>query len=169
MKEWNSSIYAFFDLTLAIEIIHGCHAHAFKCMAKVCKVQICQFLNKKDARSTGNMQKHVKSCWGDEVLQAYDDANNAEEVQTKIITSILHSRSITASFECKGKGKVTYLHRQHTCTKTKAELVCWVAESLRPFNIVKDRGFQCLMKTGRLEYYIPSPQTISHDVKLVFA
>ena len=47
----------------------------------------------------------------------------------------------------------------------------WVSESLRPFDIVKDRGFQSLMKTGRPEYYIPSPSTVhvSHDVQLVFA
>jgi len=40
---------------------------------------------------------------------------------------------------------------------------------MRPFNIVKDRGFQSLMKTGRPECYIPSPSTVSRDVKLVFA
>lgn len=51
----------------------------------------------------------------------------------------------------------------------RAELVRWVAESLRPFDIVKDRGFQSLMKTGRPEYYLPSPRTVSRDVKLVFA
>ncbi|KAG1765074.1 hypothetical protein EV702DRAFT_981720, partial [Suillus placidus] len=27
------------------------------------------YLNKKDAKSTGNMQKHVKSCWGEAALQ----------------------------------------------------------------------------------------------------
>lgn len=45
----------------------------------------------------------------------------------------------------------------------------WVSESKRPFNIVNDRGFQSLMKTGRPEYYIPSPTTVSRDVKQVFA
>jgi len=39
---------------------------------------------------------------------------------------------------------------------------------MRPFSIVSDRGFQCLMKTGRPEYYIPSAFTISRDVKQVF-
>ncbi|KAG0708068.1 hypothetical protein DFH29DRAFT_979429 [Suillus ampliporus] len=169
MKEWNSPIYAFFDPTPTIKIINGHRAHAFKCMAKGCKVRICRFLDKKDARSTGNMQKHVRSCWGDDVLQACDEAKNAEEVRTKIVTSVLHNGSIMVSFERKGKGKVTYLHRQHTCTETKAELVHWVAESLQPFDIVKDRGFQSLMKTGRPKYYIPSPRTISCDVRLRIA
>lgn len=44
----------------------------------------------------------------------------------------------------------------------------WVSESMRPFNIVKDRGFISLMKTGRPEYYIPSPTTVGRDVRKVF-
>jgi len=51
----------------------------------------------------------------------------------------------------------------------RAEIVRWVSENARPFEIVKDRGFQSLMKTGRPEYYIPSPSTVSRDVHLVFA
>ena len=48
------------------------------------------------------------------------------------------------------------------------EIVRWVAESMRPFKIVDDRGFQCLMKTGRPDYYIPSARTVSRDVKKIF-
>jgi hypothetical protein len=95
--------------------------------------------------------------------------------------------SITAAFEKSGKGKVTFSHRQHTKTEAKyvhghidlhkklklccnrAEIVRWVSENLRPFKIVSDRGFQSLMKTGRPDYYIPSPSTVSRDVKRVFA
>jgi hypothetical protein len=50
----------------------------------------------------------------------------------------------------------------------RAEIVRWVSESLRPFKIVSDRGFKCLMKTGRPDYYLPSPSTVSRDVRLVF-
>ena len=50
----------------------------------------------------------------------------------------------------------------------RAEIVRWVAESKRPDKIVKDRGFQLLMKTGRPGYHIPSPETVSRDVKMVF-
>lgn len=46
--------------------------------------------------------------------------------------------------------------------------VRWVSESMRPFSIVEDRGFQCLMKTGRPEYCLPSASTVSRDVKEVF-
>jgi hypothetical protein len=47
-------------------------------------------------------------------------------------------------------------------------MVRWVCEDLRPFQIVKDRGFRCLMKTGRPEIYIPSPEMISRDVRLIY-
>ncbi|KAG0692625.1 hypothetical protein DFH29DRAFT_817323 [Suillus ampliporus] len=159
MKEWTSPVYAFFDPTLRIIENDGWWAHEFKCSAQGCKTTIRRYLDKKDARSTGNMRKHVKSCWGDVVLQAADDAKDASEVCTKIVPGILRDRSITVSFECKGKGKVTYSNRQHTCAET----------NLRPFKIVKDRGFHILMKTGQPEYYLPSPTTISCDVWLVFA
>ena len=49
-----------------------------------------------------------------------------------------------------------------------AEITHWVAESMRPFNIVKDQGFQSLMKTGRPDCYIPPPRTVSCDVKRIF-
>lgn len=49
-----------------------------------------------------------------------------------------------------------------------AEIVRWVAENKRPFNVVNDRAFRNLMKTGRPEYRIPSAQTVSRDVRHVF-
>ena len=74
--------------------------------------------------------------------------------------------SITAAFERKkGDGKVTYSHRPHTRAETRTEIVRWVAESQRPFKIVCDCGFCCLMKTGRPGYFIPSPKTVSRDAK----
>lgn len=57
------------------------------------------------------------------------------------------------------------------CTNSidRAELVHWVSESLRPFEIVEDKGFQSLMNTGRPEYYVPSPSTVARNVRMVFA
>jgi hypothetical protein len=114
------------------------------------------------------MRKHAKKCWGEEVVTSADNAKNANEVRATTVMGALNPQSITAAFERKGKGKVNYSHRQHTKTEARAEIVRWVAESKRPFEIVADRGFQSLMKTGRPEYYIPSPTTVSRDVKKVF-
>ncbi|KAG1760964.1 hypothetical protein EDD22DRAFT_980398 [Suillus occidentalis] len=118
MKDWTSPVYAFFDPTPTIEMNGDRHAHVFKCMSKGCKVKICHFLDKKDTCSTGNMCKHVKACWGEEILQTADQARNAEEVCGKIVKNFL--------------------------------------------------GFQSLMKMGRPEYYIPSPSTVSRNVRLEY-
>ena len=128
-------------------------------------------MDTKDARSTSNMRKHVKSChgWGKAVLDAADSAKNAEEVREKIVKGILRDGSITEAFERKSNGKPTYSNRPHTRTEVKAEIVRWVCESIRPFDIVYDVRFLVLMKkTGRPEYYIPSPIMVSRDVRLVF-
>jgi len=50
----------------------------------------------------------------------------------------------------------------------RAEIVHWVSESAQPFKIVKDCGFQSLMKTGCPKYYIPSPSTVFCDIQMVF-
>lgn len=51
----------------------------------------------------------------------------------------------------------------------RAEIIQWVAESLHPFKIVKDHGFNSLMKMGWPSYYLPHLTTVSQDVKTVFA
>jgi len=52
---------------------------------------------------------------------------------------------------------------------SRAAIVRWVSENLRPFSIVEDCGFQVLMKTRGPEYYIPSRHTMACDVHMVFA
>ncbi|KAF9219131.1 hypothetical protein BS17DRAFT_718330 [Gyrodon lividus] len=151
MKDWNSPVYAFFQPIPAIEEADRRCSHVFKCCARGCKVTICRYLDTTDARSTGNMRKHARKCWGEDSLKAADAAKNATEVHEKIIGSILRTGSITQAFKMQGKGNATYSYRQHTRAETN------------------DHGFQSLMKTGRPEYYIPSVSTVSCDIQLVFA
>jgi hypothetical protein len=115
------------------------------------------------------MHKHTKRCWGAKIITSAVNAKNANNVRDTMIKGILDPQMIMATFERQGKDKVTLSHRQHKKTKSRAEIVRWVVESKRPFNIVSDCGFQNLMKTGRLEYYIPLLATVSRDVKKVFA
>jgi hypothetical protein len=167
-KEWTAPIYVFFKPDPIIEYIGTHRAHMFQCAVKSCKHKsrgVQRFLDKGDACSTGNLRKHAKKCWGKDVVEAADEDS---EVRTTTAQSASNPGSITTAFEWKGKGRVTYSHKQHTTTESRAELVRWVAENNHPFAIVKDRAFQSLMKTGRLGYYIPSPSTLSRDVKLVF-
>jgi hypothetical protein len=143
-----------------------------------------RYLDTSDAKSTSNLRKHARLCWGVETVAAADETRNLGASLDLIKTH--KDGSITEAFERKGKGKVTYSHRQHTTTQVRcvyvsrrprkhinklinsAEIVRWVAESKRPFNIVNDRGFQSLMKTGRPDYHLPSDKTISRDTKQTF-
>jgi len=77
------------------------------------------FLNTKDKLSTGNLIKHIKNCWGNEVWAADSECQDASEAWNTIIKPFAKSGSIMASFERKGKGAVTYSHCQHMKTQTK--------------------------------------------------
>jgi hypothetical protein len=140
------------------------------CATESCKSRgVRRYLDKGDAKSTSNMHKHAKKCWGADIIMSADNAKNANDVRETTVKGILNPQMITAAFKRQGKDKVKISHRQHTKTESRAEIVWWIAKSKRPFNIVSDCGFQNLMKTGRPEYYIPSPETVSRDVKKVFA
>ncbi|KAI6100037.1 hypothetical protein EDD16DRAFT_1492225 [Pisolithus croceorrhizus] len=67
--EWNSPIYAFLAPEPTIEYIAGHCSQVFWCTAQGCKKGVRRYLDKSDAQSTGNMHKHVKACWGEDVLQ----------------------------------------------------------------------------------------------------
>ena len=118
--DWTSPIYAFFspipDITYDAM---GCHAHEFHCTAAYCKGKqiICQFLDTMDHKSTSNLKRHATVCWGSDVvgdaLEARDDLKS-----TRKMLSEMRDGSITASFQWKGKGKVSYSHRQHTKAET---------------------------------------------------
>ena len=99
--------------------VEGHPAHEFKCTAQGCKATVRRYLDTKDARLTGNLCRHARSCWGADVVTAANDARNADEVRTEMRPGLLRDGSITAAFERKGKGKVTYSHRQHTHQETK--------------------------------------------------
>ncbi|KAG0692737.1 hypothetical protein DFH29DRAFT_817173, partial [Suillus ampliporus] len=145
-RGWTSPVYAFFEPTPSIEYTAGRCSHVFKCLAKGCKQHVWRFLDKDDTKSTSNMTKHIKSCWGESVYLTAQDTKTVAMARTTVVQGVLQTGLIMSSFERKGKGKVTYLHRQHTKTETKT-----------------------LMKMGCPEYYLPSPSTVSCDVKLVFA
>ncbi|KAF4618847.1 hypothetical protein D9613_009691 [Agrocybe pediades] len=173
-QEWTSNIYGFFSPTVKIAEINGRRAHEFECSAEHCKGHgvnariVRRFLDKGDAKSTSNLKRHAIRCWGETLVEQAMKAANVESIREGLKDAKLVDGSITAVFKRNGKGKITYSHRQHTASQTRAEIVRWVSESMRPFNIVEDRGFKCLMLTGRHNYRLPSRVTVARDVKRVF-
>lgn len=63
------------------------------------------------------MHKHVKICWGAETVRLATEARNLQDTCQVLAKS--KDGSVAAAFQVKGKGKVTYSHRQHTKSKTK--------------------------------------------------
>ncbi|KAG2035446.1 hypothetical protein BDR03DRAFT_868183, partial [Suillus americanus] len=167
-EDWIGPSYSFFNPVPVMSHVNGQRFHAFSCCAKGCNQLIHCFLNKADVKSTSNMWKHAKKCWGTDTVEIVDQAKNATVAQESIIEPLHTTDSIMAAFERKGKGKVTYSHRQHMKTESQAKIVRWVSESVQPFKIVEDRGFQSLMKTGWPECYIPSVSTVSCNIKLIY-
>jgi hypothetical protein len=188
-KKWSSPVYVFFKNTPQIEYKSGRRCHVFECAASRCRGRngrnVIRFLDKGDANSTSNLLRHAKICWGIEAVGAATATQDLEAARDVLGRTKLRDGTILAEFQRISKDKVTYRHTQHTTSEARyilffksyiyifhvrprAEIVRWVAESKRPFQIVKDRGFQSLMKTGRPAYQLPSPQTVSRDVKKVF-
>jgi hypothetical protein len=121
-KDWTAPVYAFFKPVPTIGTDNGCPYHTFVCAALDCKHKsrgVHRFLDKGNAKSTSNMRKHAKRCWGEDVMKAADKAESANEVRRTTIKGFLDPQSAKAAFEWKGKGKVQYTHRQHTTTKSR--------------------------------------------------
>ena len=120
-QDWTSPIYTFFNPRLLIEVINGRRCHEFICAAPHCKGKgakpqiVHQFPDTTDAKSTGNLRKHAKLCWGTDIVDKADDAKDIASIRKGLATAQkTRDGSITASFERIGKGKVTYMTCQHT-------------------------------------------------------
>ncbi|KAF6742603.1 hypothetical protein DFP72DRAFT_766283, partial [Ephemerocybe angulata] len=165
-------VYAFFKPDPVFQHIDNRPCHVFTCAAAHCRNPtntVRRYLDTKDSNSTSSLRKHAEKCWGAEALKAAQSAADANTVRSSgILASGSFSGAIDKIFERLGKGKVTYSHRAHTKVESRAECVHWVAESLRPVGIVGDRGFLSIAKTGRPDHYIPSPSTVSRDLKNSF-
>jgi hypothetical protein len=126
-KDWNAAIYAFFEPTPEIVYIKERRVHVFRCLAKSCKGKgrpharlVNRFLDTKDAKSTSNLLKHARVCWGRETVEAAN-ITNLDGAREAVGKNELKDGSLTAVFERlkNGKGKLTYSHRQHTKTEAK--------------------------------------------------
>ena len=123
-RDWNSLIYVFFKSTPSIEYIKGRRVHVFECNAKHCKgkgngCMVRRYLDTTDAKSTSNLRKHAKICWGEEAVMAADQTRDvlaAHEALEKMSTK---DGSILEAFERVAKSKVTYSHCHHTTIETQ--------------------------------------------------
>lgn len=100
-----------------VEYTNGRKAHVFECAAKSCRCRsrsVRRFLDTGDAKSTGNLRRHAKVCWGEETVAAADNTRDVTTAREALGNTKSVDGSITAVFQRAAKGKVTYSHRQHT-------------------------------------------------------
>jgi hypothetical protein len=104
----------------------GRRAHSFACAKKGCNQKIHRFMDGQDSRSTSNLIKHAKTCWGIDAVKAAQEAKDLNEAREAVVGKYYkQDGSITTASEIKGKGKVTYRHKQHNRTETR-----WVQPAL---------------------------------------
>jgi hypothetical protein len=128
-KDWNSPIYVFFKPMPSIEYIKERRVHVFECDAKHCKGKgngrmVRRYLDTTDAKSTGNLRKHAKICWGDDVVTAADATRDVLAAREALGKMKLKDGSILEAFQRVAKSKVTYSHRQHTTTESRYISIC---------------------------------------------
>jgi len=80
----------------------------------------------RDSRSTSNLQRHAKTCWGDEAVDAADATKNRSVMEAALkILNTKKNGSIMAAFEQVPKGTPLYSTRQHTKIEARyAQLEC---------------------------------------------
>lgn len=125
-QEWTAPIYAFFEPRPSVEIVNGRRCHEFKCGAPHCngkgsKARIVRrFLDTGDAKSTSNLRKHAKVCWGVDLVTQADETRDIASIRKGLAAAKkLKDGTITACFEQQGKRKETYSTRQQTYKETR--------------------------------------------------
>lgn len=126
MKDWSSPVYAFFKAVPQIAVIDNRRCHIFECAAPSCKGtgkkprDVRRYLDTNDRSSTGNLRKHARLCWGNEIVEKADAAKDLAYARKEIGQLKQVDGSITAAFErVSGKGRIKYSHRQHTSAETR--------------------------------------------------
>ena len=99
------------------------------------------YLDTSDAKSTGNLRKHARICWGVETVATADEARNygaALDALKKV-----KDGSITEAFQQIGQAKVTYSHRQHTTTQSRCANFLRSPRKLVNFHQSQNREVGC--------------------------
>lgn len=122
-KDWTSPIYVFFRKLPQIEYVNNHCVHVFGCATEKCWGKngrdICWFLDIGDAKSMNGLRRHAKNCWGEEAVEVADGTQDLESARKVLVKTKLRDGWITAEFEHIGRGKVSYLHHQHTSTESR--------------------------------------------------
>lgn len=77
------------------------------------------YLDTTDTKSTSNLCKHAKFCWGDKAVAVADQTRDVLATREALEKMGKKDGSILEAFEQVAKSKVTYSHHQHTTMETQ--------------------------------------------------
>lgn len=125
-KDWNAPIYSFFQKKPIISIVNGRRCHEFICSAPIClrkgqnARRVRRYLDKQDAKSTGNLHKHAVVCWGEEAIK------RAQSGSTKGVSKLMsevkenvRDGTISNAIDWIGTRKSTYSNRPYTRAESR--------------------------------------------------
>ncbi|KAF9040320.1 hypothetical protein BDP27DRAFT_1244652, partial [Rhodocollybia butyracea] len=162
-------IYAFFHADPDVNFDSDGTAEyvTFSCAA--CRTQVRQGLKTTDKASTGALICHAKSCWGDEAVSAVQQSKSLDKAREAIRKIGKKSQSkLTAALRTV-KGWAESFSTQPPTKKSICVVTArWVSEAAHPFRLVEDCCYRWLQREGRPTQYIPSKETVSHDVKHLY-
>ncbi|KAG6807073.1 hypothetical protein H0H92_008924, partial [Tricholoma furcatifolium] len=156
---WCSPVYGFFKPEVKVVYDGKRKAHVFYCAAKKCKTTsyVKHYQDSKDHSATSNLKTHATKCFV-EVIKAAFTGDSAT----------VCDGSIFAAFACQGQQPISVSYCALTSDETRVRIALWCAESSRPMKIVRDCQFTMLILAGRPTTTIPSPTTVSRDIKAAF-
>ena len=118
-QRWRSPIYGFFRSDVEVSYKNGRRLHVFRCAAKGCKAEVRRYLDTGDRASSGNLFKHARACWGDDVVDHALELGDPDVVREKVVTAKLESGSITDFFQQTNPNKPKFSHRPLTKVQTR--------------------------------------------------
>ena len=115
-------MYAFFKPDVRASEIDGRRCHTFACAGRGCSKRVIRFLDTGDAKSTGNLRRHIKSCkaWGSDALEAAEGISSIEEAR-EAVQAYARSGDLKLAFASvkKKQGKPMYSTLQRTPAETR--------------------------------------------------
>ncbi|KAF8718330.1 hypothetical protein AX14_011894 [Amanita brunnescens Koide BX004] len=170
---YKSPVYVFYLPPVFKQEDDKCY-QVFRCAAKECMTIgghiVKRNMDTTDATSTSNLKAHALKCFGKDAVKAAMDVKYLKKARDvmKDKVGLRRSGSIVVAFQQASTEKITHSTTPASTLEVHINHVGWMCKSKRPFVIAKDRGYHQNMKTGRPHQYIPSPETISQDVRVVF-
>jgi len=133
---------------------------------------IQHFQDLKDHAATSNLRSHTIRCFGQEAIDAAFNGTHPKARNQSLLH--LHNKANNSSRSLTMHIQRLNLSEYHlNCWDpfwliSSAYISWWCTENNCPLHIVKDQHFEVLIKVGQPTTYIPSPSTVSQDIKAVF-